>query len=423
MQRWSWLSAMIVACVLALAGRVHAVDPAPADPDDDLSTAPLTIDFVSRLAERSHPILRRDTARIDSATGDAVQAGLYPNPRFDTNNPQVFTGAQSLFNGGIMQEFVVKGKLRLDRAAATKVVHQNQFAYVQDRVGLLTAVRQQFYTTLAAQRRVEILHELQQITQRSLNVGRKLEQAGEGSGIDVLLLGIDAERVEANLVNAEALLQGERKQLSSIVGIPNLVDRDVEGSLYAKTPDFDEEVMQKFVTNDSALIEIARLDVERNRILLKRAEVEPYPNPTLGPAFQYGTTPGSEQYWLTVTFPIPTSDRNQGKIHAARANVRDSTENLNTVQLELLRHVADALSRYRALRAQELKYRKQIIPDALRTMRKAQSGYAEGVFDFSRFLQAQRTVVEANMDNIGILESVWTTAAELAGLLQLNQFP
>ena len=340
---------------------------------------PLTLEYLTNLALENHPLLRRDRARIVSAEGGALQAGLYPNPHFDTNNPQIFNGANSLFNAGIMQEFVVKGKLRLDRAAALRGVQQSEFALTLDRYTLLTSVRSQFYTVVAAQARVKVLRQLLEVTEASLKTAQERFKAKVADRTEVLLVEIDYNRVEADLLNAERLLAGERAQLEVVVGLPGLVQSPVEGSLTVPPPNFDEQIMREFVTSDHALTQIAKLEIDRNKILLKRAEAEPYPNITLGPAYQWGLQKGNEQYWLTVTFPIPVSDRNQGNIKAARANVHDSVESLGTVQLDLLRQVADAFSKYRGALEQVERYKSKIIPDSIEAMRLARSGYETGV--------------------------------------------
>src|SRR5262245_39901925 len=69
------------------AGRSPVLAPAmPARP------APLGLAQLESLAQTYNPILRRDVARIEAAHGSALQAGLYPNPRFDSNNPEIFAG-------------------------------------------------------------------------------------------------------------------------------------------------------------------------------------------------------------------------------------------------------------------------------------------------------------------------------------------
>jgi outer membrane protein TolC len=52
-----------------------------------------------------------------------------------------------------------------------------------------------------------------------------------------------------------------------------------------------------------------------------------------------------------------------------------------------------------------------------------EDGYLKGEFDLTRLLQAQRTLTETNVDFIDALKEVWTTAAELAGMLQVEEFP
>jgi len=387
------------------------------------SAPAMTLAYLSQVAQENHPVLRRDRARIESAAGSALQAGLYPNPRFDTNNPEEFAGKNSAFNVGFQQDFVTAGKLRLDKAAALRAQQQSEFTLTQDRFALLTSVRSQFYTTLAAQVRVEVLNRLLKITEASVKTAKERVEALIGDRTEVKLLEIDYNKIRADLTNAQRILDGERRQLAAVVGLPGLVQGKVQGMLTSHPPTFDEEILQQFVTSENAMVQIAKIDIDRNKVLLKRAEVEPIPNINLGPAYQWGLTKGAEQYWLTVTFPIPVSDRNQGNIMAARANVRDATETLGVVQLELLRRVADAYSRHRGALEQAERYRTNVLPDSFEALRLAKSGYDNGVFEFAAYLQAQRTVMDIQRSYVDILETVWTTAADLAGLLQMEQFP
>ncbi len=399
-------------------------DPAPGvEPASGAQSKP-TLQYLSRLAIDNHPLLQRDQARITSAAGQALQAGLYPNPTFDTNNPQVFNGPLgTALNVGFTQEIVVKGKLRLDRAAALRVQQQAELAYVADKYALLAQVRNQFYQTLAAQFRVDVLNRLLIVTDASVKTGEERVKATIADNQELLLLQIDDNRVKANLENAIKVLDGERKQLAAMVGFPGLISDRVIGSLTAATPVFDELAMQEFVTSENAQVQIARLDIDRNRILLKRAEVEPVPNVIIGPAYQYGLNKTQEQFWMTVVFPIPVSNRNQGNIGSARADIRDATESLSAVQLDLLRKMADSLSSHRGALEQAEKYKTKIIPDAREALRLAKSGYDAGVLEFSVYLQAQRTLIETTQDYVDVLETVWTTAADLSGILQMDRFP
>lgn len=412
---------LLVVAWLAIAGRACAqADLAAPVAAEERS---YTLEELTRLANASNPILTRDQAQIDVARGQAVQASLYPNPKFDPNNPQVFAGPNSLFYAGITQEIVVKGKKQLDTAAARKVVQQTEVVLAQDRFGIFGAVRVQFYRVLAGQKRVEVLGQLQSIVKKARDTGVKLKLAGDVARIDTLLLDIDLQKVQADLRRAESLLDGDRKKLAAVVGVPSLRFANLEGDLDAPLPEFNEQTLRNYVTGQHTLIRLAGLDVEKNRILLRRAEVEPWPNPVMGPAMQYGLNPGNEQFWFYVQCPIPAWDRNQGNIQSAAAGIRTASENLRTIQNDLLRQAAEVLSLHRAARQRVEKYRNEIIPNLRETQQLAQAGYSKGVYDFPRFLQAQRTVVETSKDYVDALEDFWTSAAQISALLQLESFP
>src|SRR5579871_5203284 len=128
---------------------------------------PLTLDRLEDLADQYNPILPRDRAQIDAARGQATQAGLWKNPRFDTNNPQVFNGRTTLLNIGFQQEIPVMGKTRLDQAAGNEVARQQEFNLIQDRLTVFTNLRQQFYQVLADQRRIQVLSEMANVLRQS----------------------------------------------------------------------------------------------------------------------------------------------------------------------------------------------------------------------------------------------------------------
>jgi cobalt-zinc-cadmium efflux system outer membrane protein len=385
--------------------------------------APMTLEYFEALAEQVHPALRRDRAQIESARGSAVQAGVLPNPQFNANNPWVFNGRNSLLNAGVQQEIPVMGKKRLDEAAANEVIRQTEFVYFQNRAAVLAAVRQQFYTVLVDQQRIKVLTRLLETVRKSHEAAVKKKQAGEATETDVLLLKIDVDRTEAALRSAEAILQGDRKQLEALVGAPGSVRGDVQGQLTGAYPVFDEQMILDYVTKNHTQVKAAQSVVQQNRLLLRRARVEPYPNPTLGPAYQFGLVPGNDQFWFNMSFAIPVWDQNQGNIRAAEANVAVATETVDTTRLILVNQASNLLSQFIAAKRVVERFEGGILANANEAARLAQNGYARGVVDLGTFLQAQRTAIQANSDYIDALQNLWLNATQLSGLLQLDRFP
>src|SRR5262249_56112496 len=106
------------------------------------------------------------------------------------------------------------------------------------------------------------------------------------------------EGAEAALRRATAILEGDRKQLEAIVGALDIIRGPLRGSLSGPYPEFDERELVAYVTRNHTQVESALSVIRQNRVLLRRAEVEPYPNPTLGPAYQIGVIPGNDEFWL-----------------------------------------------------------------------------------------------------------------------------
>jgi cobalt-zinc-cadmium efflux system outer membrane protein len=382
-----------------------------------------TLDRVTGLTLANSPVLRQAQARVQQAQGLAIQAGLYPNPQQNSGNPNQLGGNNSLYSAGITQEVVRANKIGLNQGAAEQAVRQAGLDYVRQRFEVLTAVRQQFYTLLATQRRLEMLRNILRVTQRSVEISTKLRDAEQANEADVLLLRMESNRIEVALRAAEYARTASARQLSAQIGLPNLVIDRVDGSLSTPLPDFDNPQELQFLLSRSSLVESARTDIARTQILLRRAEVEPIPNLILNGGYQWTVNQPHTQALVGMYFTIPIWDRNQGNIRAASANVQNSVAQLSSVQNDLTRQLAEAIGRYRgAARTVEI-YDTSIVPDATKSLQLGERSLAAGQLDLLRLLQTQRLVYESNLDYINALQERLVSAAAIAGILQLEQFP
>jgi cobalt-zinc-cadmium efflux system outer membrane protein len=366
---------------------------------------------------------RQARARIEQQQGLAVQAGLYPNPQQNSGNPNQLGGANSLYSVGIQQEIVRAGKIPLNVAAAEQAVRQANLDLIRQQFDAVTAVRQQFFLLLAIQRRLATLQDLQKIAQQSLDITVKLRQAEQATETDMLLLQIELRRIEASLRSATFTTTAAAQQLAALIGLPDLKIERALGDLSVKLPDFNDPQVRSELLTRSTLIESARAESARNEFLLRRAEAEPTPNLILNSGYQWTVNQPHSQALIGTYFNIPIWDRNQGNIRAAGANVRQAMAQLNSVENDLLRQLADALGRYHAAQVTVSVYQQGILPDAQRTYELVQKGLEGGQFDLLRILQSQRSVIEANLDYISALQDRLSAAATIAGLLQLKQFP
>ncbi|MBI3838148.1 MAG: TolC family protein [Planctomycetia bacterium] len=401
----------------------RAPEPIPSGQED--STQTTTLDELAQVALSTNPAIREAETRAMAARGLAIQARLYPNPTMGTASPQL-AGNQSQYNAYMIQDLVTKGKIGLDSAAAERAAREAELALVRARFEVLTTVRQRFYTVLVSQQRVDVLGAMVIIARKSADIGRQLLKAGFGSRGDLLLLQIELSRAETELNNAITLLATSKRQLAAATGlIDTPIDR-LRGDLKQPLPNYELIAVQQGVIQRNALARSAEIEIARSQIVLRRAEVEPFPNINFMGGYQ-NQQPGAfapqAQALYQVQMVVPLFNRNQGNIRAAQAGVGTAVAQLNRIRVELANTTAAALGRYLTAQQSVERYEKEILPNAVEVQGIMYELYARGQFDFLRYLAAQRALVDANLLYLNYQEARWTAAAEVAGLLQSERFP
>jgi cobalt-zinc-cadmium efflux system outer membrane protein len=390
---------------------------------DPMSTT--TLADVEVIALANNPQIREAENQAAAARARQLQASMYPNPTFGTASPQL-AGDQSQYNAYVIQDVVTKGKIGLDTAAAGRAAREAELAVVRARFDVLTTVRQRFYTALVAQERVKVLENMAEIARTSLGISERLFKAETGTRGDVLLLKIEASRVEAELKNAATLAETTKRQLAAATGLINLPIVEVEGDLRQSLPTYDLTAVQQGVLARNALARSAEVEIGRTQFVLRRAQVEPFPNLNMMGGYQ-NQQPGAQapqaQALYQVQMVVPLWNRNQGNIRAAQAGVGTALAQLNRVQTELANAAAATLGRY--LTAQHLvdRYEMTVLPAANELQNISGQLYAQGQIEFLQYLNSQRALLNANLEYIAALEEQWVAAAEVAGLLQSERFP
>jgi cobalt-zinc-cadmium efflux system outer membrane protein len=399
----------------------------------DLSAAALP--QFETISIENHPEIQAARQAVSSAVGRAIQAGLYPNPFFQGGAIQ-WGGQETFWGANFTQEVVVARKLYLQRQAEYQAVRQAEQDLARVRYQVLRDVRAGFYVTLALQIRVDALTQLVAIAKKSFESGQRLKLGGEGTLTDELQLKIQYRRAMAGMAAADAQLKASKNTLAALTGVPDLrIDR-LEGSLSDSLPNMEYPLVRAGVLAENANIRRAAIEINRRRFLLRRAIVQPIPNPLIQAGYQYyvggyGNTPaGSSENLgiqnlpiLMVTFPVPVFDRNQGAVREARAEVSRASLLLRDTQNDLSARAADALGRLDASSELVAEYEKEILPAAKQTVELAQAAYQGGQFSLLQLLQAQRDLVDAYLGSIDAQSQRWVAAVDIAQLLQLESFP
>jgi cobalt-zinc-cadmium efflux system outer membrane protein len=399
--------------------------PEPVPPSPLVDQFEFTLDAITQVALANSPVIREAQNQLVAARGRALQAGLYPNPTFGQASPQL-AGNQTQYNAYVIQDLVTRGKIGLDAAAAGRAAVEAEFSLIRARFDVLTTVRQRFFTALASQQRAEVLANMVDIARSSRDIGQRLFQLQVGTKSNLLLLQIELSKAEAEQINAVTLAETNRRQLAAATGLPDLPIPRVRGDLTLRLPEYDLLAVQQAVIARNALAQSAQIEIARTQIVLRRAEVEPFPNINMMGGYQ-NQQPGAfapqSQGIYQLQLVVPLFNRNQGNIRAAQANIGAAVAQLNRVHNELANAVAAAMGRYLVARQLSVRYESEILPNARDVQSISARLYKEGQTDFLVYLNAQRALLDANLSYISAQEARWLAGAELAGLLQSEQFP
>jgi len=385
--------------------------------------ATLNLDSLVRMSLDQNPRLQQAALEVEAAHGAAIQAGLCPNPMLS------FSGEEIGRNGGIhtipfvSQEIVTAGKLRLSRAAALKQVDQKNLELLYQRFNLIGDVRAGYYEVLAIQQRIQVLDQLLELAQQSYKNAQALQRGKQVAELDVLPFQIELERLRADREVADRELIAAWRRLTAIVGAPRLPQAHLTGSLEIGLPDYDLERASVLLGELHPAIQAAQAGIARAELTLRRAEVEPHPNITIGGGFSKNFNDRENQATYQVSIPLPLFDRNQGNIIKARAEVGQAFQEVQRVGNDLSKQLAEAYGRYAAARQRAERYQSTILPNATRSYELSLKAFQGGQFEYLRAIQSQQSLAQARLVYIQALGDAWRAAGEISGLLLEEHWP
>jgi len=378
----------------------------------------LTLADLEAIASESNPTLVQAAMAVRAARGRSVQAGLYPNPELNYIGDEIGNdGTQGLQGAGFTQEIVTANKRQLNQATASFEVEQARYAWEAQRMRVVNDVRIGYYLVLLAQKTVAISEQLVRIGNEGLQTTEKLRTAKAVSLTDVLQARIEAQTALLSLNQAQNRHRAAWRQLSAVLGRPEMEAEPLAGDVDADLPDLNwEDTLQRLVTHSPELAAaLAGVERARSNVALQCAGRRP--NIGVAAAAKYDTGSYNTVADLALVVPLPLFDRNQGNILAAQSELIAAENEVQRVGLDLRNRLAVAFEQYANARRQVETYLARILPDAKQALDLVNAGYRAGEFDYLAVLTAQRTYFSVNLDYLQSLQQLRASAVELEGML------
>lgn len=255
---------------------------APAWPPGPLGL-PLTLADLQILAQTNSPALRQAAADVEAARGEAVQAGLPPNPTAGYQADQIrqadTAGLQGVF---FDQTIKTAGKLKLAQARAALEQRNAELAFHRARFELFTQVRTGYVNVLAAREGVRVAHALVEFTDRVYRTQVDRLVAGQAATYEPSQLRVLTVQARNALVQARNREVAAWKALAATMGVPAMPPTHVAGRIDMPLPDYRYDgALARALTGHTDVF-TAQTAVERDKVALRLAQVQPIPDVNVG---------------------------------------------------------------------------------------------------------------------------------------------
>lgn len=386
------------------------------------SVTGLTLDQLESMALHFNPTLVQAQAQVDASMSKSFQAGLMPNPVAGYVSEQMGAGGGpgETQGGFIEQEIMLGGKLRLSRAKYRQEAAQAEMQVLAQQMRIVNGVRMKYYDVLAAQQLVEIERELLQNHEELLRTTREMANVGQANRPDVLQAQVSAQRQRIALRTAENRLRKSWQSLAAMVAAPQLPFSRVAGDIEQDIPTMDFEEALGQIIQHSPELQVARAEVLRDEITVRRERVQPIPNGFFRVETGYNwevnlTTVGVQYGW---NFPV--FNRNQGTIREAQAEVIRARAEVTRLELWLRQRLAEVFARYQTALATIQTYRAETLLQAREAYQLTLGGYRQRRTPWAQVVLSQRTYSDLVEEYIETLLELRHAETEINGMMLVD---
>ena len=370
---------------------------------------------------RGSPELAAYNFELRAAEARILQAGLRPNPELnlDTENP---TGSGAFKNGDQMQNTLTLSQLielggkrpaRIFEAEAGRAVVE--WDYQVKRVAVLKTTTLAFIDALAAQRRLELAEEVVKVSGEAVTLTEQRVSVGKASAVESIRAKVAVSSAQIEAEQARRDIATARGNLAAQWGSKEADFGAVRGDLtqHKGAPSL-HTLRQRLLGNP----DLARWTAEREKreaILAKertlaRADFTLMAGPRMVGKGEDAT------FVAGFSFPLPISNRNQGNIAEARANLDKLNEEKREAEARAFAALNEGFQKLIGAIREIAILEESVIPGAQDAEKQLNDGYAAGRFTQFEVLDARRTLNTARVQQLRALADFQKARADLDAL-------
>jgi cobalt-zinc-cadmium efflux system outer membrane protein len=350
------------------------------------------------------------------AQADLVQAGLFKNPILDAAVFFPLTGVRPDFQLSVVVGFLDALYVPLRKRVAAALFEEAKLKVTGAVLDFAAQVRTAFYVHQANEQLLELRQTIVQALTASLDVSRRLHEAGNISDLDLARDRAQTEATKVALRSAEVASRQSREQLNSLMGVWG---EETRWQIDGRMPDIPAEPLQ---VNDVERVAVDRsidLSHARQRIIAAGQQLGLNTATALVPDLELGVgaeREGQEAWKLgpVLAVPIPLFDQGQGRIGRAVAELRRAQQEYYALGVRIRATARTIQDRIEGAQDQALYYRDILLPLRERIVNEAQLHYNAMQIGIIQLLRDREQQIETGVTYVETLREYWLARADLA---------
>lgn len=353
----------------------------------------LSLDEAFTLAESANLALR--TARAARAVSEAERAVAreIPNPEarveLERETPRRAYAMSVPIELG--------GKRRRRTAVSDAALRTSEAEIAAAALETRAAVRRAYFTRVIADARVGILDEIVQLAGRARDAAAQRFEAGGVPRLEVLQARLAAAQAENDATTARGDAAAARASLNVLIGLPLDAAPTLTTPLgTGVVPSVRDALARASGANVELAVLARRVDEARARIALARALR--VPDLTSEGAITRDAAPEFDTGWrAALAMTIPLFATHTAGVRLAEAGLARAQAERTAAQARIDSEIAGAAASADARRRQFVRYRDEIMPEALEVERMAEDSYRLGQTGIAALLVALQSTRDARL--------------------------
>jgi outer membrane protein, heavy metal efflux system len=386
---------------------------------DSLLKAKLTVDEAVQIALLNNRDLQAVYSDLGVAQADLVQAGLFNNPIFDAaiKFPTSGRGNPNLELSAVMNFLDIFYTPLRKRVAAARF-EEAKLRVTGAVLDFSAQVRTAFYLHQANEQMLELRQTIVQALNASLEVARRLNEAGNITDLDFARERALTEAGKLALRSAEIAVRQSREQLNNLMG---LWGKNTEWQADRRLPDIPEQPMQTEDIERVALSRSIDLSHAKQRIVVAGEQFGFNKTTALIPELGFGPfaerNEGAWEVGPVLEFPIPLFDQGQARVGRAAAELRRSQQEYYALAIRIRSTARAVRDRMEGARDRALYYRDILLPLHERIVNETQLQYNAMQLGPFELLRAKEQQIETGVAYIEALRDYWLGRGDLGQIL------